>query len=236
MLDLLVAAVRDGTGKAARLARPAAGKTGTTQDYRDAWFIGFTADVVVGVWVGNDDNSPMDKVVGGDLPAKIWHDFVAAADTTKATAAAAPQAVAAAAPSPPSAIRPVPSAPPAPPAAVTPLPPEAAPSSGAASMLRGAPVVVDTATLQIRGQTVRLLGVEGAGGRLAREMALYIGNRDIACEPAGAGRYRCRVDGYDLSEAVLFNGAGRAGPDAPPELQAAEQKARIARRGIWRQG
>jgi membrane peptidoglycan carboxypeptidase len=48
------------------LDRWAAGKTGTTQDYRDAWFIGFTSDIVVGVWVGNDDDRPMDGVVGGD--------------------------------------------------------------------------------------------------------------------------------------------------------------------------
>ena len=46
-----------GTGKSAALPRPAAGKTGTTQDYRDAWFIGYTADLVAGVWLGNDDNS-----------------------------------------------------------------------------------------------------------------------------------------------------------------------------------
>jgi penicillin-binding protein 1A len=52
--------------QAARLDRRAAGKSGTTQDYRDAWFIGFTSDIVVGVWVGNDDDRPMDGVVGGD--------------------------------------------------------------------------------------------------------------------------------------------------------------------------
>src|SRR6267142_2679095 len=67
------------------LGRRTAGKTGTTQDFRDAWFIGFTTDIVVGVWVGNDDNSPMDKVVGGDLPAKIWHDYVEAAERIIAT-------------------------------------------------------------------------------------------------------------------------------------------------------
>ena len=80
MLDLLQAVVREGTGKAARLPNvPAAGKTGTTQEYRDAWFIGFTPDLIVGVWVGNDDNAPMNKVVGGDLPAEIWRDFLSRA-------------------------------------------------------------------------------------------------------------------------------------------------------------
>lgn len=79
MLDLLITTVDSGTGRAARLHAPIAGKTGTTQDYRDAWFIGFTADIVVGIWLGNDDNSPTDRVTGGDLPAKIWRDFVSAA-------------------------------------------------------------------------------------------------------------------------------------------------------------
>jgi penicillin-binding protein 1A len=68
-----------GTGKAAALPRPAAGKTGTTQDYHDAWFIGFTADLVAGVWLGNDDNTPMNKVTGGSLPAPVWKGFMLAA-------------------------------------------------------------------------------------------------------------------------------------------------------------
>ena len=63
----------------APLPRPAAGKTGTTQDYRDAWFIGYTADLVAGVWFGNDDNTPMNKVTGGSLPAQTWRNFMLAA-------------------------------------------------------------------------------------------------------------------------------------------------------------
>jgi membrane peptidoglycan carboxypeptidase len=54
----------------------AAGKTGTSQDYRDAWFIGFNDALVVGVWVGNDDDTPMRGVVGGGLPASIWKQFM----------------------------------------------------------------------------------------------------------------------------------------------------------------
>ncbi len=80
MLDLLSGVVREGTGTAARLDRPVGGKTGTSEDYRDAWFVGFTSDLVVGVWVGNDDNSPMNGVVGGSVPAAIWRDFVGAAE------------------------------------------------------------------------------------------------------------------------------------------------------------
>jgi penicillin-binding protein 1A len=79
MLDLLITTVDSGTGKAAKMPSPVAGKTGTTQDYRDAWFVGFTSDIVVAIWLGNDDSSPTDRVSGGDMPARIWRDFIAAA-------------------------------------------------------------------------------------------------------------------------------------------------------------
>ncbi|HWD26835.1 MAG TPA: PBP1A family penicillin-binding protein [Rhizomicrobium sp.] len=81
MTRLMVETVTTGTGKAARLAdRPTAGKTGTTQDFHDAWFVGFTGDLVCGVWIGNDDNAPMVHATGGTLPAKIWHNFMADAE------------------------------------------------------------------------------------------------------------------------------------------------------------
>jgi penicillin-binding protein 1A len=75
MLDVMTATVDWGTGKHAQIDRPAAGKTGTSQNFRDAWFIGLTAQLVTGVWVGNDDNKPMNKVTGGSLPVDIWHDY-----------------------------------------------------------------------------------------------------------------------------------------------------------------
>ena len=62
----------NGTGKNAAIPIFAAGKTGTTQDYRDAWFVGWTPHYVCAVWVGNDDNSPMDKITGGTIPAQIF--------------------------------------------------------------------------------------------------------------------------------------------------------------------
>jgi membrane peptidoglycan carboxypeptidase len=75
MRDMLRSAVHRGTGLEA--AMPGAfGKTGTTQNYRDAIFVGYVGDLVVGVWVGNDDNSAMNGVVGGGLPAKIWREFM----------------------------------------------------------------------------------------------------------------------------------------------------------------
>jgi 1A family penicillin-binding protein len=79
MVELLRGVVVAGTGRGAALPGFAAGKTGTSQDYRDAWFIGFTDQLVVGVWIGNDDNSPMRHVTGGSLPASIWRQFVTAA-------------------------------------------------------------------------------------------------------------------------------------------------------------
>jgi penicillin-binding protein 1A len=79
MNEMLSAVIGHGTGRSAALPRPAAGKTGTTQDYRDAWFIGYTADLVAGVWLGNDDNSPANKVTGGSLPALTWRRFMLAA-------------------------------------------------------------------------------------------------------------------------------------------------------------
>ena len=82
MTQLMVAKSRRGTGKAARLdERPSAGKTGTTQDFRDAWFVGFTADLVCGVWIGNDDNAPMVHATGGGLPAHIFKAFMESAET-----------------------------------------------------------------------------------------------------------------------------------------------------------
>lgn len=79
LVHLLKLVVDEGTGRAAALNGFAAGKTGTSQNFRDAWFVGFNDDLVVGVWVGNDDETPMDKVTGGKLPARIWHDFMVAA-------------------------------------------------------------------------------------------------------------------------------------------------------------
>lgn len=64
--------ISEGTGRAAKLPFSAAGKTGTSSDYRDAWFMGFTGDYTGGVWVGNDDNTPMRGVTGGSMPAQLW--------------------------------------------------------------------------------------------------------------------------------------------------------------------
>jgi penicillin-binding protein 1A len=85
MNDMLEATVTGGTGRRAAIPGHAvAGKTGTSQDYRDAWFVGYTAYLTAGVWVGNDDGRTMRRVTGGTLPAEIWHDVMLAAHEGKA--------------------------------------------------------------------------------------------------------------------------------------------------------
>jgi penicillin-binding protein 1A len=210
--DLLASVVREGTGRAARINGPVEGKTGTSQSHKDAWFIGFTNDIVVGVWVGNDDNSPTRGVTGGDLPARIWNEFVTQSAAVRAKI-----------------VRPQPRM-----TALAAAEAGDAKPAASASVVRGVPVVQNTGILEFQGRAVRLFGVEGARGRAARDFRRYLGNREVACEPMGSGNeYRCRVDDQDLSRVVLFNGGGRASGNAPPELRALEQQARSTRVGIW---
>jgi penicillin-binding protein 1A len=77
MTEMMMGTVAAGTGTAAALkGRDVAGKTGTSQDYRDAWFVGFSSDFVTGVWIGNDNGSSMKKATGGGLPARIFKAFM----------------------------------------------------------------------------------------------------------------------------------------------------------------
>ena len=213
LVQLLEAVVTNGTGQAARLDRRTAGKTGTTQDYRDAWFIGFTSDIVVGVWVGNDDDRPTDGVVGGDLPAKIWHDYVEGAERILSTPIAAASHLAEPQPAPLAA----PAQPP--------------------TVLRGVPKVADTATLVFPGGIAHLQGVAGEKGELAHELEHYIRGREVVCQATepGTAQYRCDLGDIDLGEAVVLNGAGRVAANASGRLLGAEQKAQAASRGIWRE-
>ena len=76
LTSMLMGVMSHGTGAAANINRPAAGKTGTTSDYRDAWFVGYVPDLVVGVWIGNDNNAAMNGMTGGRTPAVIWKAFM----------------------------------------------------------------------------------------------------------------------------------------------------------------
>jgi penicillin-binding protein 1A len=77
MNDMMQETLLTGTARKAEVPGwPAAGKTGTSQDFRDAWFVGYTGHLVAGVWLGNDDNSPTRKTTGGGLPAEIWSRFM----------------------------------------------------------------------------------------------------------------------------------------------------------------
>jgi penicillin-binding protein 1A len=79
MTDLLQSAVLTGTGRAAQIGRPVAGKTGTTQSNKDGWFIGFSSGLTTGVWMGRDDARTVGGLQGGTAPARAFHDFMAVA-------------------------------------------------------------------------------------------------------------------------------------------------------------
>ena len=76
MIDLLQTAVNTGTGRAAQIGRPVAGKTGTTSSSKDGWFLGFSSGLTTGVWMGRDDAKPIAGLHGGTAPARAWHDFM----------------------------------------------------------------------------------------------------------------------------------------------------------------
>lgn len=76
LTDMMRGVLQRGTGTAANINRPAAGKTGTTSDYKDAWFVGFTPDLVASVWIGYDNDGYLNGVTGGTIPASIWRDFM----------------------------------------------------------------------------------------------------------------------------------------------------------------
>ena len=79
MTDLLQSAVLSGTGRAAQIGRPVAGKTGTTTSNKDGWFIGFSSGLTTGVWMGRDDAKPVGGLQGGTAPARAFHDFMSVA-------------------------------------------------------------------------------------------------------------------------------------------------------------
>jgi outer membrane protein OmpA-like peptidoglycan-associated protein len=99
-------------------------------------------------------------------------------------------------------------------------------------VIAGRPVVLDTGTLVINRQIVKLAGVVGELGKYADQLTAYLSANSVECRPAG-NAYRCMIGQYDLSEIIVFNGGGRATPDASSEIKAAELKARANKVGIW---
>jgi len=123
------------------------------------------------------------------------------------------------------------------PAPQAPVPAEAAASprlpGGVGPAVSGPAQIVDTATLRVGDRIVSLKGVRGEAGAEARAMAGWLDGREVRCERVAAQFHRCEADGWDLAEVVLFNGGGRAAPDASPAQRKSERQARDARRGIW---
>jgi membrane peptidoglycan carboxypeptidase len=78
---MMQSVIQNGTGQGAAIPYPAAGKTGTSQDFRDAWFIGFTSKYAGAVWFGNDDNTPTKRLTGGAAPARVWKEVMLKAQT-----------------------------------------------------------------------------------------------------------------------------------------------------------
>jgi outer membrane protein OmpA-like peptidoglycan-associated protein len=115
-------------------------------------------------------------------------------------------------------------------------PPRPAPASDNAQStppLSGVATVLDTGTLVVAGKIVKLSGVVGEVGPYVDQMAAYVGRNPVSCRPSTKNEYQCDVSGQDLAKVTVFNGGGRAAPDAPNELKSAERNARDARRGIW---
>jgi endonuclease YncB( thermonuclease family) len=118
--------------------------------------------------------------------------------------------------------------------AVAPTRPSTTPMPSTPGALSGVPEVVDTGTLRVEGKVVRLFGVEWSRGAQADDLTRYLAGRQVVCTPyPNSDRHRCQVDGRDLSEVVLYNGGGRATPEATPELKSAEAQARTAGLGVW---
>ena len=114
--------------------------------------------------------------------------------------------------------------------------PPAAPAQPPAA-LRGVPRVADTATLVFPDGVAHLQGVTGEKGELAHELEHYIRGREVLCQATkpGTAQYRCDLGDVDVAEAVVLNGAGRVAANGSGRLLGAEQKAKAAGRGVWRE-
>jgi hypothetical protein len=113
------------------------------------------------------------------------------------------------------------------------MPRRAAPDSRSTPLLNGVATVLDTGTLVVNGQIIKLFGVVGEGGIYVDQMADYVGRNTVTCRIVLKDAYQCDMSGQNLAKAAVFNGGARAAPDAPAEIKSAEREARNALRGIW---
>jgi penicillin-binding protein 1A len=165
MNQMMNKVVEEGTGRRAILdGIKSAGKTGTTNAYRDAWFVGFTGNYVSAVWVGNDDYAPTRKMTGGSLPAMIWHDIMAYAHQGVEL-----KNIPGVAPGPPSSPPPAGAEAPAASAEVAPRP--ALLTRRAADILQRVEHMMDDATRALASTPAAATGQSGAGVRPAEAFA-----------------------------------------------------------------
>lgn len=175
-------------------------------------------------WVAGGAGAVLAMIVAAGLVVGLREN--GAPDGTPTRTAEAPQAAK------PSGTAPRPAEPPPEPETPTEMPEQPRPAPNAVT---GQAQVIDTATLRLNGKLVRLFGVEWVRGGQAEELTRYINNRAVTCQPVpGSENQLCQIEGRDLSEVVLFNGGGRASPEATPELVAAEDHARSERLGVWK--
>lgn len=225
LLSLMRESVTSGTSRSTAIETASFGKTGTTQDYRDAWFIGLTDNLIVGVWVGNDDNSPMNRVTGASLPGLIWKNFMQDARPHLALEKNPPAF----------ADRPL--------AEVVEEADGKSPSG--TTLARHYPRILGPAkvngdgSLNFYGRTLTLAGIDPGYFRpyttLAQNLPSIANRREMMCEMRGR-QATCEVNGHDLATMAVSRGWAAISNDAEGGLWYAESKARTDRRGIWGSG
>ncbi|GGD04217.1 transglycosylase domain-containing protein [Aquisalinus flavus] len=222
LLILMQESVRSGTSRTTQISVPSFGKTGTTQDYRDAWFIGMTDSLIVGVWVGNDDYTPMKKVTGAALPGLIWKTYMEQALPHLALEKNAPTF------------------------STTPLAEIVNPAEVEADeenyispprkRILGPARVNADGSLNFYGRTYYLAGIDRGAYQpytlMADKLPQIANSREMMCE-IHRGSAKCQLDGRDLATTIAASGWAPISIDAESDLWYAEQSARDAGKGIW---
>jgi len=222
LLTLMQESVQSGTSRTTQISVPSFGKTGTTQDYRDAWFIGMTDSLIVGVWVGNDDYTPMKKITGAALPGLIWKTYMEQALPHLALEKNAPTFSTE-------------------PLAEIVNPPEGEEDesryiSPPRKRILGPARVNADGSLNFYGRTYYLAGIDRGAYQpytlLADKLPQIANRREMMCE-IYRGAAKCELNGRDLATTIAASGWAPISTDAESDLWYAEQSARDAAKGIW---